>query len=89
MSEFMETLQRAAQSIRENQSDTTVNDNNRTKSLENGARPLQNQHKATIAALAGVDLFMRFVTRNSHDFSVSVPRTLLDRPYVCDEVKHV
>ncbi|KAI9496043.1 hypothetical protein BDB00DRAFT_811491 [Zychaea mexicana] len=56
MSEFMETLERAAQSIR---------DDSQTRRAEKG------QHKATIATLAGVDLFMRFVTRNSHDFSLS------------------
>lgn len=53
MSEFMQTLEKAAQSIREEPQ--TQGDN---------------QHKASIAILAGVDLFMRFVTRNSHDFSV-------------------
>lgn len=56
MSEFMQTLEKAAQSIR--QEPQTQGDS---------------QHKATIAILAGVDLFMRFVTRNSHDFSVSTP----------------
>ena len=55
MSEFMETLERAAQSIRD---DSQVQ------------RAARGQHKATIATLAGVDLFMRFVTRNAHDFSV-------------------
>jgi translation initiation factor eIF-2B subunit alpha len=58
MSEFMQTLEKAAQSIR---NDTQVSSIERAK----------NQHKASIAVLAGVDLFMRFVTRNSHDFSVS------------------
>lgn len=53
MSEFMQTLEKAAKSIREEPQ--TQGDN---------------QHKASIAILAGVDLFMRFVTRNSHDFSV-------------------
>lgn len=56
MSEFMQTLEKAAQSIR--QEPQLTND-----------KP-KNQHKTTIAILAGVDLFMRFVTRNSHDFSV-------------------
>ncbi|KAI7873853.1 uncharacterized protein EV154DRAFT_527659 [Mucor mucedo] len=54
MSEFMQTLEKAAKSIREEPQ--TQGDN---------------QHKASIAILAGVDLFMRFVTRNSHDFSLS------------------
>lgn len=58
MSEFMQTLEKAAQSIRQEP---------QAMSKE---KP-KNQHKATIAILAGVDLFMRFVTRNSHDFSVS------------------
>ncbi|KAI9251345.1 putative translation initiation factor eIF-2B subunit alpha [Phascolomyces articulosus] len=57
MSEFMETLEGAAQSIRD--------DSQKTR------RTAQGQHKATIATLAGVDLFMRFVTRNAHDFSLS------------------
>ncbi|KAI8388511.1 uncharacterized protein BYT42DRAFT_560313 [Radiomyces spectabilis] len=60
MSEFMQTLERAAQSIRQD-----VQTNRRI----HGKPP--NRHKATIATLAGVDLFMRFVTRNSHDFSLS------------------
>lgn len=55
MSEFMQTLERAAQSLRE--------------SAQKIDRP-QTQHKAYIAVLAGVDLFMRFVNRSSHDFSV-------------------
>lgn len=58
MSEFMQTLEKAAQAIRQEPQLVTKD------------KP-KNQHKATIAALAGVDLFMRFVTRNSHDFSVS------------------
>ncbi|KAI9320212.1 putative initiation factor [Dichotomocladium elegans] len=58
MSEFMVTLEQAAQSIRnESQSDSSST--------------TKHQHKATIASLAGVDLFMRFVTRHSHDFSAS------------------
>ncbi|KAI7899048.1 uncharacterized protein BX663DRAFT_522974 [Cokeromyces recurvatus] len=57
MSEFMQTLEKAAQSIRQD-----------SQSLSNKPK---NQHKAAIAILAGVDLFMRFVTRNSHDFSLS------------------
>ncbi|KAI8373861.1 hypothetical protein BD560DRAFT_327573 [Blakeslea trispora] len=57
MSEFMQTLEKAAQDIR--QEPETMSSNNK------------NQHKAAIAVLAGVDLFMRFVTRNSHDFSLS------------------
>ncbi|ORE10839.1 IF-2B-domain-containing protein [Rhizopus microsporus var. microsporus] len=56
MSEFMQTLERAAQSLRE--------------SAQKIDRP-QTQHKAYIAVLAGVDLFMRFVNRSSHDFSLS------------------
>lgn len=56
MSEFMQTLEKAAQSIREDP--------------QLGTDKTKNQHKTTIAILAGVDLFMRFVTRNSHDFSV-------------------
>ncbi|KAI8147776.1 hypothetical protein BJV82DRAFT_593304 [Fennellomyces sp. T-0311] len=56
MSEFMENLERAAQSIRD---DSQIQ------------RATRGQHKATIATLAGVDLFMRFVTRNAHDFSLS------------------
>lgn len=59
MSEFMQTLEKAAQSIRQ-------------ESQVASKEMAQNQHKATIAILAGVDLFMRFVTRNSHDFSVRV-----------------
>ncbi|KAI9329658.1 hypothetical protein BD770DRAFT_333982 [Pilaira anomala] len=58
MSEFMQTLEKAAQSIRQ-------------ESQVASKEMAQNQHKATIAILAGVDLFMRFVTRNSHDFSLS------------------
>ncbi|KAI8876488.1 nagb/rpia/CoA transferase-like protein [Backusella circina FSU 941] len=58
MSEFMQTLEKAAQSIRQ---DTQLSSVEKAK----------NQHKASIAVLAGVDLFMRFVTRNSHDFSRS------------------
>lgn len=58
MSEFMQTLEKAAQAIRQE------------PPLLSKDKP-KNQHKATIAVLAGVDLFMRFVTRNSHDFSVS------------------
>ncbi|CDS04738.1 hypothetical protein LRAMOSA07268 [Lichtheimia ramosa] len=58
MSEFMVTLEGAAQSIRD-------------ESKESAPRMQNQQHKATIAALAGVDLFMRFVTRHSHDFSRS------------------
>ncbi|KAI8979935.1 hypothetical protein BDB01DRAFT_725633 [Pilobolus umbonatus] len=60
MSEFMQTIERAAQTIR--------NDAHR-RSCPAGKG--KNQHKASIAILAGVDLFMRFVTRNSHDFSLS------------------
>ncbi|KAG0766676.1 hypothetical protein G6F57_003806 [Rhizopus arrhizus] len=56
MSEFMQTLEKEAQSLRE--------------SAEKKDRP-QTQHKAYIAVLAGVDLFMRFVNRSSHDFSLS------------------
>ena len=55
MSEFMQTLEKAAQAIRQ----------------EPQSQEGKNQHKAAIAVLAGVDLFMRFVTRNSHDFSLS------------------
>lgn len=62
MSEFMETLSRAAQSIRDNSHNQSGKRRADTKS----------QHKATIAALAGVDLFMRFVTRMSHDFSACI-----------------
>ncbi|CAO3622064.1 unnamed protein product [Mucor hiemalis] len=58
MSEFMQTLEKAAQAIRQEPQIITKD------------KP-KNQHKATIAVLAGVDLFMRFVTRNSHDFSLS------------------
>lgn len=58
MSEFMQILEKAAQAIRQEPQIITKD------------KP-KNQHKATIAVLAGVDLFMRFVTRNSHDFSVS------------------
>ncbi|KAI9244268.1 hypothetical protein EDC94DRAFT_530998 [Helicostylum pulchrum] len=58
MSEFMQTLEKAAQSIRQE------------PQVMSKEKP-KNQHKATIAILAGVDLFMRFVTRNSHDFSLS------------------
>jgi translation initiation factor eIF-2B subunit alpha len=61
MSEFMQTLEKAAQSIRQE-----------PQLVSNSDKP-KNQHKTTIAVLAGVDLFMRFVTRNSHDFSVSRP----------------
>jgi hypothetical protein len=57
MSEFMQTLEKAAQAIRQEPQIITKD------------KP-KNQHKASIAILAGVDLFMRFVTRNSHDFSV-------------------
>lgn len=60
MSEFMQTLEKAAQAIR--QEPQIIADNQQTP---------KNQHKAAIAILAGVDLFMRFVTRNSHDFSVT------------------
>ncbi|KAF7728573.1 Translation initiation factor [Apophysomyces ossiformis] len=62
MSEFMQTLERAAQKIREDSANQT--DIRRADKTET-------QHKATIATLAGLDLFMRFVTRNSHDFSLS------------------
>ncbi|KAI7858648.1 hypothetical protein BDC45DRAFT_434147 [Circinella umbellata] len=53
----METLEGAAQAIRDDS--------------QKPRRTVQGQHKATIATLAGVDLFMRFVTRNAHDFSLS------------------
>ncbi|KAI9282563.1 hypothetical protein BY458DRAFT_496638 [Sporodiniella umbellata] len=56
MSEFMQTLEKEAQALRE--------------SAEKKDRP-QTQHKAHIAVLAGVDLFMRFVNRSSQDFSLS------------------
>ncbi|KAK4519004.1 DNA kinase/phosphatase Pnk1 [Mucor velutinosus] len=59
MSEFMQTLEKAAQAIRQEPQVIAAAD-----------KPA-NQHKAAIAILAGVDLFMRFVTRNSHDFSLS------------------
>lgn len=59
MSEFMQTLEKAAQAIRQEPQVIAV------------AEKPKNQHKAAIAILAGVDLFMRFVTRNSHDFSLS------------------
>lgn len=63
MSEFMQTLEKAAKALRD-------------ASEKNGHRLAEKQqyqhHKATIATLAGLDLFMRFVTRNSHDFSVSM-----------------
>ncbi|KAI8646869.1 hypothetical protein BD408DRAFT_409346 [Parasitella parasitica] len=59
MSEFMQTLERAAQAIRQE-----------PQVIATADKP-KNQHKAAIAILAGVDLFMRFVTRNSHDFSLS------------------
>ncbi|CAO0798642.1 unnamed protein product [Mucor circinelloides] len=59
MSEFMQTLEKAAQAIRQEPQVIAAAD-----------KP-KNQHKAAIAILAGVDLFMRFVTRNSHDFSLS------------------
>lgn len=56
MSEFMQTLEKAADTIRDDPQSVTD----------------KNQHKAAIAILAGVDLFMRFVKRNSHDFSVKL-----------------
>ncbi|KAL0142652.1 hypothetical protein V8B55DRAFT_1596437 [Mucor lusitanicus] len=59
MSEFMQTLEKAAQAIRQE------------PQVIAAAEKPKNQHKAAIAILAGVDLFMRFVTRNSHDFSLS------------------
>lgn len=59
MSEFMQTLEKAAQAIRQE-----------PQLIASADKP-KNQHKAAIAILAGVDLFMRFVTRNSHDFSVN------------------
>lgn len=62
MSEFMQTLERAAKALRD-------------ASEKTGHHLVEKQqyqhHKATIATLAGLDLFMRFVTRNSHDFSAS------------------
>lgn len=65
MSEFMQTLEKAAQAIRQEPQVIAAAD-----------KP-KNQHKAAIAILAGVDLFMRFVTRNSHDFSVDIARMLM------------
>ncbi|KAI8982026.1 hypothetical protein BDF20DRAFT_447709 [Mycotypha africana] len=59
MSEFMQTLEKAAQAFR-----------NEPQNIAS-AEKHKNQHKAAIAILAGVDLFMRFVTRSSHDFSLS------------------
>jgi hypothetical protein len=62
MSEFMQTLEKAAKALRDASE----------KTGHHLAEKQQYQHhKATIATLAGLDLFMRFVTRNSHDFSVS------------------
>ncbi|KAI7865333.1 hypothetical protein BDF14DRAFT_1744314 [Spinellus fusiger] len=63
MSEFMQTLETTARSIRE--------DSVGHSSLRRAEVRPQNQHKAPIATLAGLDLFMRFVTRHSHDFSLS------------------
>lgn len=65
MSEFMQTLEKAAQAIRQE------------PQVIAAAEKPKNQHKAAIAILAGVDLFMRFVTRNSHDFSVIMTIALL------------
>lgn len=65
MSEFMQTLEKAAQAIRQE------------PQVIAAAEKPKNQHKAAIAILAGVDLFMRFVTRNSHDFSVIMTIRLL------------
>ncbi|ORZ17244.1 hypothetical protein BCR42DRAFT_414232 [Absidia repens] len=69
MSEFMQTLERAAKALRD-------------ASEKTGDRLAEKQqyqhHKATIATLAGLDLFMRFVTRNSHDFSLSAEARTFD-----------
>lgn len=67
MSEFMQTLEKAAQAIRQE------------PQVIAAAEKPKNQHKAAIAILAGVDLFMRFVTRNSHDFSVNTATKLTYR----------
>ncbi|KAI9303826.1 hypothetical protein BJ944DRAFT_182723 [Cunninghamella echinulata] len=66
MSEFMQTLEKAAKELR----DDSENPDGRGNKLY--------QHKATIATLAGLDLFLRFVKRNSHDFSLSAEARTFD-----------
>ncbi|SAL96235.1 hypothetical protein, partial, partial [Absidia glauca] len=69
MSEFMQTLEKAAKALRDASE----------KTGHHLAEKQQYQHhKATIATLAGLDLFMRFVTRNSHDFSLSAEARTFD-----------
>ncbi|KAI8343662.1 hypothetical protein BC941DRAFT_343740 [Chlamydoabsidia padenii] len=69
MSEFMQTLEKAAKALRDASE----------KTEHRLAEKQQCQHhKATIATLAGLDLFMRFVTRNSHDFSLSAEARTFD-----------
>ncbi|KAI8070392.1 hypothetical protein BC940DRAFT_295986 [Gongronella butleri] len=69
MSEFMQTLDKASKAVREASEQVEL------RSLHK--QPFQH-HKATIATLAGLDLFMRFVKRNSHDFSSAEAKTFND-----------
>lgn len=77
MSEFMQTLEDAAQQIRAiSSADAGAWRTSHLLSTAQGAdgkSPIHSQyhHKATIATLAGCDLFMRFVARTSHDAAVS------------------
>ncbi|RUS21271.1 hypothetical protein BC937DRAFT_93129 [Endogone sp. FLAS-F59071] len=84
MSEFMQTLEDAAQQIQAISSADAgawrTSHLLSTAQDAEGKSPIHSQchHKATIATLAGCDLFMRFVARNSHDAAnFETYRTLL------------
>ncbi|ORX49781.1 IF-2B-domain-containing protein [Hesseltinella vesiculosa] len=72
MSEFMQTLDKASRAVREASEQVEL------RSID---RQAFQHHKAAIATLAGLDLFMRFVKRNSHDFALSEAQSF-------DQFKH-
>ncbi|OZJ04829.1 hypothetical protein BZG36_02344 [Bifiguratus adelaidae] len=65
MSEFMQTLDQASQQIKAAAYAETGSWSKYMRLTHE--EPIQYQHKAQVAALAGMDLFLRFVARNSHD----------------------